>query len=85
MRISAGGETLLRPLQLLSGGMTGGTERSGPLPILSHVLLSAREGQLTLVATDLDVELTTWITSGATVAEEGETTFPGRKLADLCF
>jgi DNA polymerase III subunit beta len=48
---------------------------------LSGVLLSAREGRLTLTATDLDLGLQT--TVGAEVESEGAVLLPGRLLAEV--
>jgi DNA polymerase-3 subunit beta len=52
------------------------------MPILSNVLLVARNGQLAVTATDLEVELV----AEAEVAVEagGEITVSGRKLLDIC-
>jgi DNA polymerase-3 subunit beta len=52
------------------------------MPILSNVLLVAREGELLVTATDLEVELV----ASAEVAVEtgGEITVSGRKLLDIC-
>lgn len=49
-------DTLLAELGLLQGIV----ERRTTIPILSHLLLSAGEGRLSLAATDLDVSLSTW-------------------------
>jgi len=40
--------------------MQGIVERKSTIPVLSHLLLSARDGKLHLSATDLDVSLTSW-------------------------
>lgn len=52
-----------------------------PLPILSHLLLEARDGQLKLTATDLDVGLS--IQMEAEIAEEGSITCPARLMQDI--
>lgn len=49
-----------------------------PLPILSNVLIAAGDGQVTLVATDLDI--TARITLPAAVAEPGAFTLPAKRL-----
>lgn len=51
------------------------------LPILSNVLLEARDGALTLTTTDLDVGVVG--TVEAEVEKEGATTLPARKLATI--
>lgn len=79
MKFSADRELLLRPLQLA----TGIVERRQTLPILSNLHVRATSGgQLTLTATDLEVELVVRLES-ATVEQEGEATIPARKLADI--
>ena len=44
--------------------MQGIVERKTTIPVLSHLLLSAREDRLNLAATDLDVSLTSWCKEG---------------------
>jgi len=51
------------------------------VPILSHILIEARGGQMTLSATDLEVSLQT--TVAATVEEEGSVTILGRLWYDV--
>jgi DNA polymerase-3 subunit beta len=51
------------------------------LPILSNVLLRAKDGRLELTATDLDVTISCGV--AAEVAKAGETTIPVRKLASI--
>ena len=46
-------EALLKPLQAVIGVV----ERRQTMPILANVLLSAQTGQLSVTATDLEVEL----------------------------
>ena len=78
MKLSAGREALLKPLQAVIGVV----ERRQTMPILANVLLVAQEGQLSITATDLEVEL---VASGeAEVETAGEVTVPGRKLLDIC-
>ena len=78
MKFSAQRETILKPLQAVIGVV----ERRQTMPILSNVLMVAREGQLTITATDLEVELAARI--ALTVDSAGEITVPGRKLLDIC-
>ncbi|HEB77190.1 MAG TPA: DNA polymerase III subunit beta [Methylothermaceae bacterium] len=70
-------ELLLEALQKVAGVI----ERRSTLPILANVLLRVQDGRLTLVGTDLEVEL---ITSVPVAGEDGETTVPARKLLDIC-
>lgn len=51
------------------------------LPILSNLLISAADGKLTLIATDLDTSIRT--TGDAKVTSAGSITIPARKLADI--
>lgn len=78
MKLSITRETLLKPLQIVSGVV----ERRQTLPILSNVLMSVSNNSLKLVATDLEVELVT--ETSLTNAEDGEVTVAARKLMDIC-
>lgn len=55
--------------------------KANTIPILNHVLLSARDGNLLLRATNLDMEATDAIP--AEVGESGEITVSADKLADI--
>ena len=71
-------ETLLRPLLIVRGVI----EQRQTLPVLSNLLITARDGVLVFTATDSEVELE------ARVAVDdwdgGETTVPARKFIDIC-
>jgi len=56
-------------------------ERRNTIPILSNVLLRAKDGQLSLTATDLDIEVVEAI--DADVAQPGGTTAPAHTLYDI--
>lgn len=77
MKITGTREHLLEALQ----SVIGVVERRQTMPILSNVLLSARDSRLRVTATDLEVELV----AGAevTVGQAGDVTLPGRKLFDI--
>ncbi len=78
MKLSAGRDALLKPLQVVIGVV----ERRQTMPILANVLLVAQDGRLSITATDLEVEL---VASGEVDIETaGEVTVPGRKLLDIC-
>jgi len=79
MKICANRDDLLKPLQQIVGVV----ERRQTLPILANVLLVVKDGQLTLTATDLEVELCTKATV-KDAAGAGEFTLPARKLLDIC-
>lgn len=55
-------------------------ETRNTIPILANVLLSADSGQLTICATDMDVEITTSIAANGELAP---TTAPARMLLDI--
>lgn len=78
MKFTAAREALLKPLQAVIGVV----ERRQTMPILSNVLIIARDGQLAVTATDLEVEL---VAQTEVEAEsDGEITVSGRKLLDIC-
>jgi len=78
MKFSAGRDALLKPLQAVIGVV----ERRQTMPILANVLLVAKGDQLSVTATDLEVELVA--TADVSVDAPGEVTVPGRKLLDIC-
>jgi len=78
MKFTAAREALLKPLQAVIGVV----ERRQTMPILSNVLIIAKDGQLAVTATDLEVEL---VAQTEVEAEsDGEITVSGRKLLDIC-
>ncbi|MDH4055505.1 MAG: DNA polymerase III subunit beta [Gammaproteobacteria bacterium] len=78
MKFTATREALLTPLQAVIGVV----ERRQTMPILSNVLLIAKDGQLAVTATDLEVELVARMEVDA--QSDGEITVSGRKLLDIC-
>lgn len=72
-------DALLRLLQAASGVV----ERKQTLPILSNVLLIAKDGELHLTGTDLEVELIGCVRV-ETMPQAGSTTVSARKLFDIC-
>jgi DNA polymerase-3 subunit beta len=78
MKLRAARDVLLKPLQAVIGVV----ERRQTMPILSNVLLVARDGVLSVTATDLEVELVA--TAEVNVEAAGEITVSGRKLLDIC-
>jgi DNA polymerase-3 subunit beta len=77
MKLEAKREQLLKPLQHVIGAV----ERRQTLPILTNVLLTAREQDLTMTATDLEVELSA--RTELPVETSGEITLPARRLHDI--
>ena len=78
MKFSIPREHLLKPLQLVSGVV----ERRQTLPILSNVLLKADQDGLTIIATDLEIEMSAKTLFDCSVP--GEVTLPARKFMDIC-
>ena len=78
MKLTAGRESLLKPLQAVIGVV----ERRQTMPILANVLLVAKDGEVSVTATDLEVELVA--VAEVSVDSPGEVTVPGRKLLDIC-
>ncbi|EKE83365.1 DNA polymerase III subunit beta [Idiomarina xiamenensis] len=77
MKFSISRDAFLKPLQVVSGAV----ERRHTLPILANVLIRAEQDQIRLTGTDLEVELVSTVTSGAT--EPGNITVPAKKLLDI--
>ncbi|HXE40074.1 MAG TPA: DNA polymerase III subunit beta [Azonexus sp.] len=71
-------DTLLTPLQSVSGIV----ERRHTLPILSNVLLEKKGDRLTLLATDIEIQITT-ATEGAGGDGDGAVTVGARKLQEI--
>ncbi len=77
MKLTTQREQLLKPLQHVIGVV----ERRQTLPILSNVLMVARDGKLALTATDLEVELSS--STELAIDEPGDITLPARKFLDI--
>ena len=71
-------DALLKPLQ----AVTGIVEKRHTLPILSNVLLNRKEGELQLVATDLEIQVSTRCEAGKSSADQS-LTVSARKLQDI--
>lgn len=67
-------------LPVMSRG-AGVVERRHTLPILGNLLLTAEKDRLSVVSTDLEIEVRAECT--ATVTAEGQITVPARKLLDI--
>jgi len=78
MKLSASRDNFLKPLH----SVIGVVERRQTMPILGNVLLAAGDSQLSVTATDLEVELLA--ETEVEVEAPGEITVPGRKLHDIC-
>jgi len=78
MKTTINRENLLGPLQQIIGAV----ERRQTLPILGNVLIKSSGGNLSLTATDLEIEMVSSVDSVS--AEDFQTTLPARKLLDIC-
>lgn len=78
MKFTIARESLLQPLMTVRGVI----EQRHTLPVLSNVLLVARNGALAFTASDSELELEARIAVDGCV--EGEITVPARKLVDIC-
>ena len=72
-------DTLLAPLQAVSGIV----ERRHTLPILSNVLLEKKGDLLTLLATDIEIQITTSTTNANGEGGNGAVTVGARKLQEI--
>jgi len=71
-------DALLKPLQ----AVVGVVERKHTLPILSNVLIECSGERIAFVATDLELQITTWL--DAKPEEAADYTVSARKLLDIC-
>ena len=77
MRLSCLQENLSRGLSVVGRAVATRTT----LPITQNVLMSTDQSRLKLVATNLEIAITTWL--GAQVEEEGSITVPARLLTEF--
>ncbi len=72
-------DALLTPLQ----AVTGIVEKRHTLPILSNVLIERKKTTLNLIATDLEIQITTRCDIADAITEEQSLTVSARKLQDI--
>jgi DNA polymerase III subunit beta len=72
-------DALLKPLQIV----TGIVEKRHTLPILSNVLLEKKDGRLDLIATDLEIQVSTSCEASGSGKEDQSLTVSARKLQDI--
>lgn len=72
-------DALLKPLQVV----TGIVEKRHTLPILSNVLLEKKDGRLDLIATDLEIQVSTSCDATGSAKEDQSLTVSARKLQDI--
>lgn len=77
MRVSAHQENLSKALSIVSRAVSS----RSTMPVLSNILLEAKNGQLRLAATNREIGINCWI--GAKVEDEGAITVPARLLSEF--
>ena len=77
MKLTIDRMSLLRPL----GHVQSVVERRNTIPILANVVLRAEDGQLSLTATDMDMDIATEV--GCSVMTPGTTTMSAHLLYDI--
>ena len=75
--VTAERDALLKPIQTVSGIV----ERRHTLPILSNLLLTKKDGELTFLATDIEVQIST--RAPCEPGQDVATTVAARKLLDI--
>ena len=78
MKFICNRETLLKPLLIVRGVV----EQRQTHPVLSNLMIKARDGALAFTATDTEVELEARVT--VEDWDGGEITVPARKFIDIC-
>lgn len=78
MNIKINRDTLLKPLSAVSGIV----ERRHTLPILSNLLMEAKQDGIVLTATDLEMQISLMVQTAA--GNELATTISAKKLLDIC-
>jgi len=78
MNIQINRETLLKPLT----AVTSIVEKRHTLPILSNLLLEAKQNKIHLTATDLEMQISLSVDSATT--GDFSTTISAKKLLDIC-
>lgn len=76
MKLQIQRDVLLQPLQAVSGIV----EKRHTLPILSNVLIEQSEGRLSLMATDMEIQVSTGV---AAAGEDFRVTVSARKFLDI--
>ncbi|SCY59521.1 DNA polymerase III, beta subunit [Nitrosospira sp. Nl5] len=77
--IQADRDMLLKPLQTV----TGIVERRHTLPILSNVLIERKNAEISFVATDLEIQITTSVQDSNAGGEGHAVTVAAKKLQDI--
>ncbi len=80
MKMTIARDELLKPLQMVMGVV----DRKQALPILSNVLLNTDGMRLSVIGTDLEIELTGHSLFSQPSTGSLKLTLPGKKLLDIC-
>lgn len=80
MELTIDRERLLKPLQLI----TNTVDKKQALPILSNILFKIDNQRLTLLGTDLEIELIKYVTLHEPMLTSVELAVPAKKLHDIC-
>ena len=63
------------------GNVIGVVDRKQTMPILGHILMSGSDGEISVTATDLEVQISSIFK--ANISDDFSITLPGRKLFDI--
>ena len=77
MRVSCFQENLSKGLSIVGRAVSS----RSTLPVLGNILLEAKDNQLRLAATNLEIGVNCWI--GARIEDEGAITVPARLLTEF--
>ena len=77
MRVSCLQENLAKGISIVGRAVS----TRSTLPVLGNILLEAKDGELRLAATNLEIGVNCWI--GAKIEDEGAVTVPARLLAEF--
>ena len=78
MRVSCLQENLAKGLSIVGRAVS----TRSTLPVLGNILIEAKDGELRLAATNLEIGINCWI--GAKIEDEGAITVPARLLGGVC-
>lgn len=77
MKITSTKDSLLKGIQVVQNSVSS----KSTLPILSHILIDAKKGEIKLTSTDLEIGVS--IKIEGEVSEEGAITVPARKFSEI--
>ena len=77
MKIDTTKDNLLKGIQIVQNAVSS----KNTLPILSHILIEAKKGEIRLTATDLEIGISMKVEGE--VVEEGAFTVPARKFSEI--